>query len=218
NINISELLSIYDNESTISETARKYCEKHNIEYNDSVRRRFSKILNKNSTVNDTSENSYKTIQDEKEERSIFSAIDNEEKLMNIQEYCEYYGLDFEKVKNYKLISHSGTPFYNVVFYEEVIESSIDEETLKNLIEEGLQGITRQINTSPTEGKTGVVKIADLHLGAYVDNLIKTKDFSINILANKLMDAADEINERKYSIVHVHILGDLIESFTGLSHK
>lgn len=218
NINISELLSIYDNESTISETARKYCEKHNIEYNDSVRRRFSKILNKNSTINDTSENSYKTAQDEKEERSVFSAIDNEGKLMNIQKYCEYYGLDFEKVKNYKLISHSGTPFYNIVFYEEVIESSIDEETLKNLIEEGLQGISREINISPTEGKTGVVKIADLHLGAYVDNLIKTKDFSINILANKLMDAADEINERKYSTVHVHILGDLIESFTGLSHK
>jgi hypothetical protein len=217
-ININELLSIYDNENTISETARKYCEKHGIEYNDSLRRRFSKILNRNSVINDTSDNSYKTSIEEREERSIFSALDNEGKLMNIQKYCDYYGLDFEKVKNYKLISHSGTPFYNIVFYEEILQPSIDEETLKNLIEEGLRNIKRVENISPSEGKIGVVKIADLHLGAYVDNLIKTKDFSIDILANKLMDAADEINSRNYSTVHVHILGDLIESFTGLSHK
>ena len=44
------------------------------------------------------------------------------------------------------------------------------------------------------------------------------NFSINILANKLLESVDKINERNYEKVHIHILGDLIESFTGLSHK
>lgn len=221
NINIEEVVSLYDQEQTIADTARKYCEKHGIEYSDSIRRKFSNILNKANVVSDTSTNQgqYKNkIENPVVERTIFTAVDPEGKMMNIETYCEHYGLDYSKVKSFKLISHSGTPFYNIVFFEESLEPVIDEQEMKDLIEKGLEGIKADTERVDRASKTGVIKIADLHLGAYIDNLIRTKDFSIDILAGKLTDAADRINERNYSKVHVHILGDLIESFTGLSHK
>lgn len=221
NINIEEIISLYDQEQTIADTARKYCEKHGIEYTDSLRRKFSNILNKANVVSDTSteQGQYKNkTENALVERTIFTAVDSEGKMMNIETYCEHYGLDYSKVKSFKLISHSGTPFYNIVFFEESLEPVIDEQEMKDLIEKGLEGIKVTTEKIDKASKTGVIKIADLHLGAYIDNLIRTKDFSIDILANKLIDAADRINERNYSKVHVHLLGDLIESFTGLSHK
>lgn len=98
------------------------------------------------------------------------------------------------------------------------ENIVAELELKQLIKEGFENIKYNPVKKKSTNKIGVVKIADLHLGSYVDNLIKTKQFSIDILANKLLESVNDINDRNYSVVHIHILGDLIESFTGLSHK
>lgn len=224
-IDENDLRELYTRAENITSTARAYCEKHDIEYNDSVRRRMSNILNsKESSVGFEKQTSGRVeleVSEKSYEKPInsFSAIGTDGKLMNIEKYCEHNDLDFNKIKNYKLISHSGTPFYNVVFYEELIEPLVTEKELKDIIEEGLQGIVyKPVETDIEKEKVGVIKIADLHLGAYVDNLIRTKNFSIDILANMLLEAVDNINDRNYSKVHVHILGDLIESFTGLSHK
>ena len=54
----------------------------------------------------------------------FTAIGLDGLLMNIQEYCDYYKLDHSKIRSYKLISHTAIPFYNIVFYEEQLESLI----------------------------------------------------------------------------------------------
>lgn len=224
-INKKELLEIYDQESTIAAAAREYAKRHNLEYSDSLRRKFSNYINsekefdedlENETVSET--NQYKN---DKSKPELFTALNKEGILMPIEEYCEYYGLDIDKIKSWKLVSHTGVPFYNVAFYENVVESSVTEQELKDLIEEGLayQKYERPSENPYKEASgTGVVKIADLHLGSYVDNLIRTKDFSIDILAKKLNRAAEEINKRGYKTVHIHILGDLLESFTGLSHK
>jgi hypothetical protein len=139
--------------------------------------------------------------------------------MSIEEYCAAYGIPFEQARTYKLVTHTGTPYYNIASNVLEQESHVSEQELKDLIKDGLEGIKLTLKSNATGSNSiGVVKIADLHLGAYVDNLIRTKTFSIDILANKLFDSATEINKRGYSLVHIHILGDLIESFTGLSHK
>jgi predicted phosphodiesterase len=220
-----ELYELYKkNGENITHTAKEWCKIKNIEYSDSKRRKASIILasvteknvSDNILGNETETNQYAT---KEVSHKNFTAIGDDGNLMPIDKYCEYYNLDLNKIRSYKLISHTGVPFYNCVFYEEVLEPSVTDEEFKNIIKEGLESIKyKPLISKNKEGKTGVVKIADLHLGAYVDNLIKTKQFSIDILANKLLEAVDDINERDYSTVHVHILGDLIESFTGLSHK
>lgn len=46
-LNEKELLSLYEQEQNKSAVAREYCKNHNIEYNDSVRRRVSYIISSN---------------------------------------------------------------------------------------------------------------------------------------------------------------------------
>lgn len=92
----------------------------------------------------------------------------------------------------------------------------DFNEIRELIEEDFSNV--ELNINQVEGdRVGVVKIADLHIGAYVENLIRTKDYSIEILCQKLYKAAQKINRYNFAEVHVHILGDIIESFTGLNH-
>ena len=220
---IERALEIYNQDKNIAEACREHCKELEIEYSEKYRNRLSRYLRSDKVEIDGDlevKNTTETKPNNYKEKGVkgFTAIGDDGKLMNIENYCIHYGLDVNKIRSYKLISHSGIPFYNAVFFEEVLEPMVTEGELKDLIREGLKDVLRVNVPKDLSGKIGVVKIADLHLGSYVDNLIRTKKFSIDILANKLYDAADAINERNYGIVHMHVLGDLIESFTGLSHK
>jgi len=63
-----------------------------------------------------------------------------------------------------------------------------------------------------------VAIADLHVGAKTIGLRNTPDFDLDVLIKRLDDAAIAINKMKSHNVTLAILGDIIESFTGLNHQ
>ncbi|WP_407431286.1 hypothetical protein [Arcticibacter sp.] len=164
------------------------------------------------TNNGTQTNQY-------EKRSpVLSALNPDGSIMTIQEYCKVYGLDFDDVRSYKLISHTGVPFYNIASHTIEGDDELTIEEIRQAIAVDLAKYT-YIPKKPLDNKkVDVVKLSDLHFGAYIDGLIKTKEFSISILVDYLNDAVRLINDRNSDIVHVHILGDLIESFTGMNHK
>lgn len=64
----------------------------------------------------------------------------------------------------------------------------------------------------------VVGTADFHFGAYVDDLLRSDKFNIQVLVDYLEQSAAIINARCYKEVHLALLGDFIESFTGLNHR
>jgi hypothetical protein len=134
-----------------------------------------------------------------------------------KEYCERYGLDISKVKSYKFVNHQGQQAFNIVFHEGE-EVEFNPSQVKKELEDWIDGRVRvDIKSKERTDKEGVLTITDLHFGAYVDNLIRSKPFSISVLANMLEQIVDKVNYYGYSKVHVHILGDLIESFTGMNH-
>ena len=152
----------------------------------------------------------------KEKPFILTAWSNDGYMMDINQYCDCYNLPIDDVKSYKLVTHTGTPYYNVQFKE----GSLERDDFDYLGE-----LTKQLdNYRPVqpyevrEGKEGVITLTDFHFGAYISEMQNTPEFSITILCDMLSKAAEDINRYNYSKVHVHLLGDLIESFTGLNHK
>ena len=151
-----------------------------------------------------------------------SAWDEDGTIMDIDKYCEHHGLPREDITSYKLITHSKNPFYNTVFKEvgadldsirewnEAINSAKDE------IRDYFIKTPKNNNNSNGSG-TAVVKISDLHFGALTQGLKRTADFSVKILTEKLMRIPPIVNKQNFKTVHVHLHGDLIESFTGLNH-
>lgn len=89
-----------------------------------------------------------------------------------------------------------------------------EELLKLLTEN-----IRPYKIERTEGVgIGVYLLADFHMGAYVGKLIKTPDFNFGIIEGYLQEVAKTINNNGHGKVYIGLLGDFIESFTGLNHR
>lgn len=70
----------------------------------------------------------------------------------------------------------------------------------------------------TERKWLVASITDLHIGARVENLRLTPEFSPEQTRNLLDKVANKINQTNATDVSIILAGDIIESFTGLNHK
>lgn len=128
----------YVDTGNITQSCINACKEFNIEYSDSLRRNFSNKLKRLGlkdieNISETDSNNYSN-----KNLNEFNAIGLDGKLMPIEKYCEFYGLDYSKIRSYKLISHSGTPFYNIVFYsseEQVLfnlEDSFDEIVKKHI--------------------------------------------------------------------------------------
>ena len=127
--NRRQILDLYENEKNKTYVAQEYCNLNNIEYSDSKRRAVSKIINSEDLdedlVNVTKTDSNNYSNDIQKVQKGFTAIGEDGQLMNIETYCEHYGLDASKIRSYKLISHSGQPFFNIVFFSAEEISTID---------------------------------------------------------------------------------------------
>lgn len=138
-MNIERLKELFEQEDNITRTAKLYCIEQGIEFSDSLRRRVSNLL-RDEKVDSDLENEVKSdsnnySNDKEKPQKGFTAIGEDGKLMNIETYCIYYGLDVNKIRSYKLISHSGIPFFNVVFYNAEEEAILDVD---NHLEEIIQ--------------------------------------------------------------------------------
>ena len=87
------------------------------------------------------------------------------------------------------------------------------------------GLVNQLKAGFKKAKTkkvkgsgiGVIAMADFHYGMKYAGDAKNPPFNIESLTQSVRDAADKINELGLKEVHLCLLGDFIESFTGLNH-
>ncbi len=146
-----------------------------------------------------------------------SALNSDGTVMDIDQYCKKYGLPRGDISSYKLVTHTGIPFFNTQFKEKFDETEDFDYfgELKKQIKELKKHKKITFKKLP---RTGVITLTDFHFGAYISAMIRTPEFNITILADMLSRAAAHTNTFNYDKIHVHLLGDLIESFTGLNHK
>lgn len=173
------------------------------------------IKNQRLGVNVTSKT---TPNDYKEKPSfVLSAWSDQGKMMEIDEYCQHYNLPRQDISSYKLVSHTGTPFYNIVFKEQTETSGIDLEAIRAVLNREIKRTYTYTPKPSATQKERVLKWADLHFGAHIRNLLLSPDYDSNILLNGLLRSVEEVNELGSKETHVHIHGDLIESLSGLNH-
>jgi len=151
------------------------------------------------------------------DKGVLSALNDKGKLMNIDEYCIYYNLPKADISSYKLVTHTGTPFFNIVFREVAETSVIDWDQIKKTLSNQIKRVYTSKKVQSKSKKEGVLKWSDLHFGAYTRNLLNTDDFDKDILLDGLLESIEVCNDMGFEKTHIHINGDLIESFSGLNH-
>lgn len=98
-----------------------------------------------------------------------------------------------------------------------ISSEYSLDAVKELKKEYKQAVTKVKSRKVKGNGVGIAVLSDFHIGAKVQDMVQTDDFSYEVVADRLQQAADQINRQGYKKVEVALLGDFIETFTGLNH-
>lgn len=127
-----EIIELINNDSSLSDIgiAKKVLKtegshKKNPEINSLrkyvARHRKKNAISKEDFENDIDSTETTTETNQYSSKQVFSAISKNGGIMDINTYCEYYGLDRNQVRSFKLVTHTGTPYYNIAFYESIEE-------------------------------------------------------------------------------------------------
>jgi len=138
--------------------------------------------------------------------------------VNVEDLVIDEGFNPAQIKTTWIKTSKGGAEVNYSTRLESPKELIDFDKIRDKVEKHLDG--RKIISPKVKVKGRKVlffSLADFHIGAYVRNLLKTPDYDLNKLTNYLDLIAEEINNCEGSEVHIGILGDVIESFTGLNH-
>ena len=149
---------------------------------------------------------------------VLSAWSSEGKMMEIDEYCKVYNLPRKDITSYKLVSHTGTPFYNIVFKENVVEVVKDEIDFDAIISKHINPVPVKVEKQYNQCDFDVLTYSDVHIG--MDTNAKGNSmYATKWNAEEVIKASDKIvqnivQNQQSDLLIVDDLGDLLDGFNG----
>ncbi len=142
-------------------------------------------------------------------------------MMDIDTYCKTYDLPRNDISSYKLISHTGVPYYNIVFKENVETESIDFDKILN------KHITKKKKKKKVKqyGSTSdfdTLTYTDVHVGLDTNKgknsmyPIVWNQKSINDVANKIVK--NTIKNQTSKTLIIDELGDMLDGYDGFTTR
>ena len=64
------------------------------------------------------------VEEKPKQENKFWAWNDKGQFMNIEDVCQYYNLPYKDVHSYKIVSHTGEPYYNILFKENVVTTEV----------------------------------------------------------------------------------------------
>lgn len=169
------------------------------------------------TKTDTDTNQYSN---DKKKKFVLSAWNKKTgQMMDIDEYCKHYNLPRKDIRSYKLVSHTGTPFYNIAFHEKAVDMS--EVDFAGLIEEivpkYLGDTTKRIRIQFKEPNIADRLIyTDTHIGMTTNPSgyslyggVWNKEEQLRRCEKMIAETA---KNRQSNILHVDDLGDFLDGW------
>jgi len=195
---VQKAFELYQTEKTITDAAKKHCIELGIPYEEKYRHQLSRLVNKEKVDQDL-DNFTETETNQYESISTLSALKPDGTIMSISEYCSHYGIPFEQVKTFKLITHTGRPFYNVASNTILQDDSLEDFRTKLL--EDIAGIPNKPKTikrsRPVESESYllVVDAADVHIGKLADSFETGDDYDSQIAVQRVREGVEGIIEK-----------------------
>ena len=153
-----------------------------------------------------------------EKEFVLSAWNDEGYMMDIDQYCEHYQLPRADVKEYKLVSHTGTPYYNIRF-KEVAETEVMNFDLEAIIKKHIKPVEVDSVYVPIikeENDFDTLTYTDVHIGMDTnpDNKAMYSETwdRIHALASCDRMIKDTIDNQKSSTLVIDELGDFLDGY------
>lgn len=152
---------------------------------------------------------------------VLSAWNDEGFMMDIDQYCNHYKLPRQDVKSYKLVSHTGTPYYNIQFKEYI---GIEEISLETVIADIFKSrpTVAKIVFPTSQEITDRLVYTDVHIAmeASRDGLAQyASDWNeeeLDIRIDMMINAT--IAEKRSNILFVDELGDYMDGWDAYTTR
>jgi hypothetical protein len=185
-------LELVDSGLNKTDAAKKACKEFGIEYSDSSRRIFSSKLSRLNPEFTSETNQY-------EVTSVMSALKKDGSLMDIDEYCSFYKIPREQARSYKLVTHTGTPYYNIASN---IVSEGSFEKLHSVLLEDLKLYAPKYNTykrsDVRNGHLLVLDPADIHIGKLCSAFETGEEYNNQIAVKRVLEGVNGILDKSSS--------------------
>lgn len=198
-------------ELNITEAAKAYCESVGISYGEKYRHRLSRALEKlrgNVTP------------DMSNDKILPAVIDG--KLLSIEEYCDYYGIDIRTVAKHNLVSHTGSGgYYNIRFKgREELSTSNLEDYLEEIIKKYVKPVeTTSFHKENFKGDyVDRLVYSDVHIGMSVngngDPLYDGKWDREELLSRRDDMVTHVLEFQSSNTLRIDDLGDFLDGLKG----
>ena len=215
------------NSQSITETAKKYASYKNIGYTDQVRRGISSLLKEGGGAKPSNHK----WEEDLGKGTAYNEFSVSKPIKTLEEALKSCNADLNvwEVERWICNSWGVTAFqdnpagtyrtnYQVKVWFKKKQPTLDER-MASILPAIEKYVPKHINrTGSAKGQIGVASFADFHIGASIKDLLKTKDFNLDILIDYLHKATDIINTHGFKEVHVNLLGDFFESLSGMNHE
>lgn len=166
----------------------------------------------NNTKSSTKSNNYKKA------KFVLSAWNTKSGLMmDIDGYCEHYNLPRKDITSYKLVSHTGTPYYNIVFKETITED-LGEFDFNEIIEKHIKPVKVKEYPKAKQNDFDCLTYTDVHVGMET-NPDKNSMYPVKWNREEILKTAQEmvketIKNKKSKCLVVDELGDFLDGFNS----
>ena len=154
----------------------------------------------------------------KEQPFVLSAWSDKGRMMDIDEYCEVYNLPRVDIHSYKLISHTGTPYYNIQFkdrisfIDQIDYSFIDDIVRKHIYKHEIEIVGEELNTFDR------LVYSDTHIGMNTNgsgNAMYSVSWGKEEQSNRLVSMCSYVGkESKGGLLIIDDLGDFLDGWNG----
>lgn len=147
------------------------------------------------------------------------------KMMDIEEYCEFYNLPLEDVKSYKLVSHTGVPYYNTLFKETINVKGLNlDDALEKAFERFRPTIigNAQSGVKVPTAHFQTLTYTDVHIGLDTNangKAMYAEPWNADQLIKSMEQMVSELVKRqKSNVLVVDDLGDLMDGYNGYTTR
>ena len=141
------------------------------------------------------------------------------KMLDIDEYCDFYKLPRNDVKSYKLVSHTGTPYYNILFKENIeIANDFTEDFVAEIVQKYAAPAQLPVLKLKNTNYIDRIIYTDAHIG------MEPNESGYSLYGGKwaeaeLMLQLDQVvnfivKEQKGNELIIDDLGDYVDGYNG----
>lgn len=204
-VNVQYITSLVSKGSSITQAVRSLCELQGVEYEDSLRRLFSIKLEKQGVTDNVKRDKTAPVNNKREvglsvPTVTLSALKPDGTLMTVDEYCSVYRLERKDVKSYKLVTHTGVPYYNIQSFTRVSNSEGDGiveimESLEDKLGKHVPKYDRIPERNKVTNNLLVIDVADAHFGKLSSSYETGEAYSLNVARQRVIEGVKGIVDK-----------------------